>query len=206
VRAAVSGARGTAEHTWDDRPAPPTDRPGDEEAPVSQQPDPSTSGASDRAGVARRAVDQTLVEEFLTASRALMGLAVHSLGSAPVDVTPPQHRVLVLLAGRGPQSVTEVAEELGVNRSNATRICDRLERAGLVRRSPSSEDGRVVQVDLTPAGLELVDAVTQSRRAEIERVLRGMSAAERRAAVRALEAFNRSAGELDDSAWVRRTV
>ena len=150
--------------------------------------------------------DQTLVEEFLTASRALIGLAVHSLGSAPVDVTPPQHRVLVLLAGRGARSVTEIAQELGVNRSNATRICDRLERAGLVRRSTGTEDRRVVQVDLTPEGLALVDAVTRSRRDEIARVLRGMSAAERRSAVRALEAFNRAACELEDSAWVRRTV
>ena len=150
--------------------------------------------------------DQTLVEEFLTASRALIGLAVHSLGSAPVDVTPPQHRVLVLLAGRGARSVTEIAQELGVNRSNATRICDRLERAGLVRRSTGAEDHRVVQVDLTPEGLALVDAVTRSRRDEIARVLRGMSAAERRSAVRALEAFNRAACELEDSAWVRRTV
>ena len=173
---------------------------------MSQQPAPPPRGTSGRTGAGRRSVDQTLVEEFLTASRALIGLAVHSLGSAPVDVTAPQHRVLVLLAGRGPQSVTEVAEELGVNRSNATRICDRLERAGLVRRSPSAEDGRVVRVDVTPDGLALVHAVTRSRREEIERVLRGMSAAERRSAVRALEAFNRAAGELEDSAWVRRTV
>jgi DNA-binding MarR family transcriptional regulator len=112
----------------------------------------------------------------------------------------------VLLAGRGSQSVTEIAEELGVNRSNATRICDRLARAGLVERTPSAEDGRVVKVDLTRAGLDLVDAVTRSRRREIERVLGGMTAAERRSAARALEAFNRAAGELEGSAWVRRTL
>jgi DNA-binding MarR family transcriptional regulator len=171
---------------------------------VSPQTDPS-SGAGPRS-TGRRAADEQVVEEFLTASRALIGLAVHSLGSAPVDVTAPQHRVLVLLAGRGPQSVTEIAEELGVNRSNATRICDRLARAGLVERTPSAEDGRVVKVDLTRAGLDLVDAVTRSRRREIERVLGGMTAAERRSAARALEAFNRAAGELEGSAWVRRTL
>jgi DNA-binding MarR family transcriptional regulator len=172
---------------------------------VSQQPDPP-AGARARSGPGRHAVDEHVVEEFLTASRALIGLAVHSLGSAPVDVTAPQHRVLVLLAGRGPQSVTEIAEELGVNRSNATRICDRLARVGLVHRTPSTEDGRVVKVDVTPEGLALVDAVTRSRRREIERVLGGMTAAERRSAARALEAFNRAAGELEDSAWVRRSV
>jgi len=172
---------------------------------VPHEPAPATSAARSRSG-GRQPADEGLVEEFLTASRALLGLAIHSLAAAPVDVTPPQHRVLVLLAGRGPQSVTEVADELGVNRSNATRICDRLERAGLVRRSPSADDGRVVEVDLTPEGLELVDAVTRNRREEIARVLGGMSAAERRGAMRALEAFNRAAGELEDSVWVRRTV
>jgi DNA-binding MarR family transcriptional regulator len=173
---------------------------------VIDQPATPARGGRARDGAARRAVDEQVVEEFLTASRALLGLAVHSLGSAPMDVTPPQHRVLVLLAGHGSQSVTEIAEELGVNRSNATRICDRLERAGLVGRTPSTEDGRVVRVDVTPDGLALVDAVTRNRREEIARVLGGMSAAERRSAARALEAFNRSAGELEDSAWVRRTM
>jgi DNA-binding MarR family transcriptional regulator len=155
---------------------------------------------------ASRSVSDELTEAFLTASRALIGLALHSLAAAPVEVTPPQHRVLVLLAARGPQSVSEVAEELGVNRSNATRICDRLERAGLLSRTPSAEDGRVVEVDVTGEGLGLVHAVTARRREEIGRVLAGMTAEERRSAVRALEAFNRAAGELEDSAWVRRTV
>lgn len=174
--------------------------PGDE---VTVSPDPRPSADADGDG---GAVDRALVEEFLTASRALIGLAVHSLGAASVDVTPPQHRVLVLLAARGPQSVTQVAAELGVNRSNATRICDRLERAGLVRRGPNAADGRVVEVDLTPAGLALVDAVTATRRGEIARVVARMSVVERRGAAAALEAFNRAAGELEDSAWVRRTV
>lgn len=184
------------------------DQPPGDEVTVSPEPRPPAGADSDGSttGVGDEAVDRVLVEEFLTASRALLGLAVHSLGAAPVDVTPPQHRVLVLLAARGPQSVTQVAEELGVNRSNATRICDRLERADLLRRGPNAHDGRVVEVDLTPAGLALVDAVTETRRSEIARVVAGMPAAERRGAVAALAAFNRAAGELEDSAWVRRTV
>src|SRR4051794_34483985 len=42
-----------------------------------------------------------LAEAFLTASRVLVGLAVHSLAASPVDITLAQHRVLVMLASHG---------------------------------------------------------------------------------------------------------
>ncbi|WP_344341640.1 hypothetical protein, partial [Streptomyces rhizosphaericus] len=60
-----------------------------------------------------------VVDEFITAGRALVALAVRSINAAPVEVTLVQHRVLVLLASRGEQSVNALADELGVNASNA---------------------------------------------------------------------------------------
>ena len=73
---------------------------------------------------------EELVEELLTASRALVGIAIRSIAAAPVEVTVAQHRLLVLLAAHGPQSVGEIAEHLGVNPSNASRHGDRLQRWG----------------------------------------------------------------------------
>src|SRR3954471_8032566 len=96
-----------------------------------------------------RAVDDQLVEGFVTASRALVGIAVRSIEAAAVPVTVPQHRVLVLLAAQGPMAVGDIAELAGVNQSNASRLCDRLQRLGLVSRQRASDDGRAVQVSLT---------------------------------------------------------
>jgi DNA-binding MarR family transcriptional regulator len=142
-----------------------------------------------------------LAAAFVTASRALVAIAIRSIEAAPVAVTVPQHRVLVLLAADGPQAIGTLAQQLGVNPSNATRVCDRLERLDLVRRSRSTSDGRAVNVTITPAGRQLVDAVTESRHREVAAVLRAFSPVQVEAAVAALTAFNRAAHERSDAEW-----
>jgi DNA-binding MarR family transcriptional regulator len=143
-----------------------------------------------------------LADAFVTASRVLLGLAVQSLEAAPVEVTPTQHRVLVLLAAHGEQAVGDIAAELGVNPSNATRHCDRLQRLGLVQRGRSPEDGRVVRVALTVEGRRVVDAVTARRRRDVRRVLDAMGDDDRDAVLAALRAFSAAAHELEDRDWV----
>jgi DNA-binding MarR family transcriptional regulator len=143
---------------------------------------------------------EELAEAFVTASRALVGIAVHSIGSAPVDITVAQFRLLVLVA-TGDRTVGDIAQRLGVNQSNASRHCDRLQRLGLLERRRSATDGRVVHVRLTPAGEELVDAVTRQRRADVRRVLDRLPLADSTAALDALRAFNDAASELVDDRW-----
>jgi DNA-binding MarR family transcriptional regulator len=138
---------------------------------------------------------------FVTASRALVGIALRSIEAAPVAVTVPQHRVLVLLAAEGPQAIGTLARQLGVNPSNATRVCDRLQRLDLVRRSRSAADGRAVHVTITQSGRRLVDAVTEHRRREVNAVLRELSPRQVGAAVTAMSEFNRAAHERADAEW-----
>lgn len=49
--------------------------------------------------------------------------------------------------------MTELAEAVLLSRSGVTRLVDRLERAGLVARSPVVNDGRGVAAELTDRGL-----------------------------------------------------
>lgn len=142
-----------------------------------------------------------LVEELLTTSRALVGIAVRSIAAAPVDVTVAQHRLLVLLAAHGPQSVGTVAEHLGVNPSNASRHGDRLQRMGLVQRSRSDEDGRVVRIELTAAGRRLLDAVTQRRREELTALAALLSRDEVAAVTASLRRLNVAMHEVADGDW-----
>lgn len=144
----------------------------------------------------------SLTEGFVTAARALVALAVRSIGASPVEVTVPQHRVLVLLASRGEQSVGALAEQLGVNASNASRVCDRLQRSGLVARRRSTSDARSVKVALTDAGLEVLRVVAEHRRAEVRRILGAMELADTRRTVEALRAFTAAADEVADGDWV----
>jgi DNA-binding MarR family transcriptional regulator len=50
--------------------------------------------------------------------------------------------------------MTELAEAVLLSRSGVTRLVDRLERAGFVRRTRVESDGRGVAAGLTPAGLD----------------------------------------------------
>lgn len=142
-----------------------------------------------------------LVEELITASRALIGTVVRSVAAAPVEVTVAQHRLLVLLAAHGPQSVGQIAEQLGVNPSNASRHCDRLQRLGLVARSRSAEDGRVVRIGLTPDGRRLLDAVTDHRRAALAAVVLRLPESERTEVLAALRKINAASDEVRDAEW-----
>jgi DNA-binding MarR family transcriptional regulator len=75
----------------------------------------------------------------------------------------PLHRgmasVLSTLGGGGPLSISRLAETEGVAQPTLTRMVERLEAEGLVRRERSLTDGRVVMVTLTPDGLLELNAM-----------------------------------------------
>ena len=118
------------------------------------------------------------------------------------QVTLPQLRVLVMIASRGTQNVTSVAQALGVHASNATRTCDKLVEAGLLHRSEDPSDRRNLLLQLTQPGLQLVHTVTEHRRAAIKDILAKMPAPGRSNLVPVLRAFAEAAGEIPPSrAW-----
>lgn len=63
---------------------------------------------------------------------------------------------LARVCAEGPLRLTDLSGREGVSQPSMTQLVGRLERGGLVRRSPSSDDGRVVLVEPTPAGRELL--------------------------------------------------
>jgi DNA-binding MarR family transcriptional regulator len=142
-----------------------------------------------------------VVDSVLSASRALVAVAARSLGAAEEQVTLSQYRALVVLASRGPQRALDLAAALDVNQSTVTRMCDRLERKGLISRVRPADNRRIVITTITPAGRQLVDAVTRRRRREIRAILRKMTPAVRAALVPTFRAFADAAGEAPDQAW-----
>jgi DNA-binding MarR family transcriptional regulator len=64
--------------------------------------------------------------------------------------------------------------------SGTTKRLDRLERAGLITRTPDPRDRRGVLITLTPAGLELIDNVTDAHLANEHRLLAALSESDRR--------------------------
>jgi DNA-binding MarR family transcriptional regulator len=164
---------------------------------VHSTPESSSASARDVTEPAR----DELVDAVLGASRALVAVAARSLANVAEDVTLAQYRFLVELASRGPQRLADVAAALGVDRSTATRMCDRLVRKRLVTRRRSQGDRRAVRVSLSAAGGELVAEVSRRRRGEIATIVERMPAAHRDRVVRALRAFADAAGEVPEQDW-----
>lgn len=142
-----------------------------------------------------------LIDAVLGASRVLVAVAARSLAGLAEDVTLAQYRVLIELAARGPQRVADLATVLAVERSTATRMCDRLVRKRLVHRRRAATDRRTVRIALSHTGRELVEAVSDRRRGEISRILRRMPGPDRHAVLRALRAFASAAGEVPEQDW-----
>ena len=77
----------------------------------------------------------------------------------PLNVSAAGGLVLGILRDRGPISPSELGERLIVTRATVTGLLDSLERRGFVRRSANLVDRRSLIVEITPAGLDVVQEV-----------------------------------------------
>lgn len=134
---------------------------------------------------------------FMTASRALLGISLRSVAAAPVPLTVPQHRLLVLVTADGPRRIGILAEDLGVNQSNASRIVARLSQQGLIRRVEDLDDRRAALVEATLAGRRVLDAVSECRLHELRAVVAAMPPETLSLAVQVLREFNAAAHETE---------
>jgi DNA-binding MarR family transcriptional regulator len=74
------------------------------------------------------------------------------------QLTTHQYNVLRILRGSHPTRLacSDIAERMIERDPDITRLIDRLEKRGLVKRSRSRQDRRVVEVGMTDKGLVLV--------------------------------------------------
>lgn len=113
------------------------------------------------------------------------------------EITLTQVQVLRSLRD-GPQTLGKLGHANGLSPTSVTRIVDRLEGRGLVsRRRQESEDRRMVQVHLEPAGERLMGEIRVVRGSEIHQAVEAMTSEERRrltASLRRLVELARAAG------------
>lgn len=73
----------------------------------------------------------------------------------PLGLTYPQYIVLMILWAEAPCPVSQVSERALLNTNTLTPLLKRLEQLGFIQRTRRVSDERVVEISLTPAGLEL---------------------------------------------------
>ncbi|MGA7826569.1 MAG: MarR family transcriptional regulator [Geobacteraceae bacterium] len=72
-------------------------------------------------------------------------------------LTSPQLWTIKVIAEAESIRVSDLAHRIYLHPATTVGILDRLEKKGLVLRTRSEEDRRVVHVSLTPAGLDIVE-------------------------------------------------
>lgn len=139
------------------------------------------------------------VEAVMRTARALVGITAASISTVDDVVTVPQLRVMMMIATRGAMNLAAVAEGLQVSPSNASRICDRLLKVGMIDRQDDPADRRNIALTLTTDGQALIDRVVRHRRTAVRRILRRMSPERRDLLAAVLDEFATTAGEpLDE--------
>jgi DNA-binding MarR family transcriptional regulator len=79
-----------------------------------------------------------------------------------------------------PQTAGRLGELAGLSATSISRLVDRLERRGLVSRKRDTEDRRMVEVHLEPAGERLLGEAKVFRGSELHQAVEAMSSDERR--------------------------
>ena len=77
----------------------------------------------------------------------------------PYGITGTQYNVLRILRGAGPAGLcrNEIRDRLVTRMPDVTRLLDRMENCGLIKRTRGQEDRRLVSTELTAKGRSLVD-------------------------------------------------
>ena len=98
-------------------------------------------------------LDNQLCFRLYTAARLTMG-AYHPYLD-PLGITYPQYLVLLVLWEQDKQPVNDIAHKLFLETNTVTPLLQRMEKAGLVKRTKGKEDTRQRIVSLTKKGIEM---------------------------------------------------
>jgi DNA-binding MarR family transcriptional regulator len=77
------------------------------------------------------------------------------------DVSVTQCYAIEALVRRGPSGLNELAAELFLDKSTASRVVSTLERKGYVTREAHREDRRAIVLEVTPSGRRLYERIRQ---------------------------------------------
>src|SRR5690606_22008184 len=86
------------------------------------------------------------------------------------DITEQQWRVIRILAEAGTVDASQMADRAFILAPSLTRIIRSLEERGIITKAKDDNDGRRVLLQITPAGLAIIEEVAPESRAIYEKL------------------------------------
>jgi len=81
----------------------------------------------------------------------------------PFGISPQQYNILRILRGAGEAISVQTIKDRMIERApNATRLMDKLSAKEFISRIPCPQDRRVVHIEITKKGLELLKKIDES--------------------------------------------
>ncbi|WP_171064079.1 MarR family winged helix-turn-helix transcriptional regulator [Actinomadura soli] len=139
--------------------------------------------------------------DVVTAAERALGAVVVLWNRAgrdlEVSLSPIQLQTIEIIARHGEVNLRGLASELDAIPSSASRLCDRMEAAGLVIREGALADRREVVLRLTEEGQALFAELSERRKSVVAEALAGMTSASQRCLIDALTEFGRLCEQPD---------
>lgn len=114
---------------------------------------------------------------FLGRARKTLILALEK-ELAPYDISSSQWAVILNLADGRASTAGELCKTMRYDPGGMTRLLDRLERKGFLRRTRHGGDRRSMRLELTASGKALRPKIIQALVRVLNRLLRGFTRAE----------------------------
>ncbi len=115
------------------------------------------------------------IEDYLPAlmaqAHALMAHEFHEIVRSR-GFTVSEWRILASLAGSGPVPIGRLAQFVVMKQPTVTRVLDRQEARGEIRRIAHKTDRRITLVSITPKGMRLVAELIELAREHEQRMLK----------------------------------
>lgn len=99
---------------------------------------------------------------------------------AQLEISAAQYIIISVLAKRGVDSAAQLCKDISYDAGAMTRMVDRLEAKGLIKRSRCPEDRRLVKLELTDAGQAALPKLRACSVRVLNHFLRGFSPGEAR--------------------------
>lgn len=138
-------------------------------------------------------VSKKKMQEYISRIEKCIPEAIRSIHtSIPKDfiglrLNVSQAITLLSLGYKEPCNMSELADSVSINMSTMTGVVDELIKMGLIERTRSIKDRRVVIVKLTSKGGEILEKVQEYRNKELERVIGYLDEEEREVLIRGFE-------------------
>lgn len=107
----------------------------------------------------------------------------------------------------GEQTVSALADYMGVTRGSATKLADGMEEKGWIARVRDDDDGRRVLLQLSPSGIKLAGELRGRTESLVNATVSGLGKNEVKALLRALQLLEKTLGsccvEMPDVQTIR---